>query len=84
MKAVEKIKGYYEEHKIEVDAIASVTALSIGCLMVGLMVGYIMGDKVSVTKHARGLEKMCEVTPEFKEQYIDAMNKAIKVKLMES
>ena len=80
MKAVEKIKGYYEEHKIEVDAVASVTALSSGCLMIG----YIMGDKVSVTKHARGLEKMCEVTPEFKEQYIDALHKAIKGKLMES
>ena len=80
MKAVEKIKGYYEEHKFEVDAVASVTALSIGCLMVG----YIMGDKVCDTQHARGLEKMCEVTPEFKEQYIDALHKAIKVKLMES
>ena len=80
MKAVEKIKGYYEEHKIEVDAVASVTALSI-CW---LMVGYTMGEKVSNTQHAKGLEKMCEVTPEFKEQYIDALEKAIKVKLMES
>ena len=80
MKAVEKIKGYYEEHKIEVDAVASVTALSI-CW---LMVGYTMGEKVSNTQHAKGLEKMCEVTPEFKEQYIDALHKAIKVKLMES
>ena len=80
MKAVEKIKGYYEEHQIEIEAVASVMALSIGCLMVG----YIMGDKVSDAKHARGLEKMCEVTPEFKEQYIDALHKAIKVKLMGS
>ena len=55
-------------------------ALSIGWLMVG----YIMGDKVSDVQHARGLEKMCEVTPEFKEQYIDALEKAIKVKFMES
>ena len=80
MKAVEKIKGYYKEHKIEVDAVASVTALSIGCLMIG----YIMGDKVSDAQHARGLERMCEVTPEFKEQYIDALEKAIKVKFMGS
>ena len=80
MKAVEKIKGYYEEHKPEIEIAASLMALSIGWLMVG----YIMGDKVSDTKHARGLEKMCEVTPEFKEQYIDALYKAIKVKLMES
>ena len=80
MKAVEKIKGYYEEHEIEIKAVASVMALSISWLMVG----YIMGGKVSDTKHARGLEKMCEVTPEFKEQYIDALQKAIKVKLMES
>ena len=83
MKAVEKIKGYYEEYKIEIEAVASVMALSIGCLMVG----YTMGEKVSNTQHARGLEKMCEVTPEFEEQYIDALQnlqKAIKVKLMES
>ena len=80
MKAVEKIKGYYEDHEIEIKAVASVMALTISWLMVG----YIMGDKVSDTKHARGLEKMCEVTPEFKEQYIDALHKAIKVKLMES
>lgn len=80
MKAVEKIKGYYEEHEFEIKDVASVMALSISWLMVG----YIMGDKVSDTKHARGLEKMCEVTPEFKEQYIDALHKAIKVKLMES
>ena len=80
MKAVEKIKGYYEEHKIEVDAVASVAALSIGWLMIG----YTMGDKVCRTKYARGLEKMCEVTPEFKEQYVDALQKAIKAKLMES
>lgn len=80
MKAVEKIKGYYEEHKPEIEIAASLMALSIGWLMVG----YTMGDKVSDTKHARSLEKMCEVTPEFKEQYIDALHKAIKVKLMES
>ena len=80
MKAVEKIKVYYEEYKPEIEIAASLMALSIGCLMVG----YIMGDKASDTKHARGLEKMCEVTPEFKEQYIDALEKAIKVKLMES
>ena len=80
MKAVEKIKGYYEEYKPEIEIAASLMALSIGWLMVG----YIMGGKVSDTKHARGLEKMCEVTPEFKEQYIDALHKAIKVKLMES
>ena len=80
MKAVEKIKGYYEEHKDGVQVAACITALSIGLLMVG----YIMGDKVSDAKHARCLEKMCEVTPEFKEQYIDALQKAIKVKLMES
>ena len=80
MKAVEKIKGYYEEHKYGVQAVACVMALSIGWLMVG----YTMGDKVSDIKHARGLEKMCEVTPEFKEQYIDALEKAIKVKFMES
>lgn len=80
MKAVEKIKGYYKEHKPEIEIAASLMALSIGWLMVG----YIMGDKVSDTKHARGLEKMCEVTPEFKEQHIDALHKAIKVKLMES
>lgn len=80
MKAVEKIKGYYEEHDIEIKVAACITALSIGWLMVG----YIVGDKVSDTKHARGLEKMCEVTPEFKEQYIDALQKAIKVKLMGS
>ena len=80
MKAVEKIKGYYEEYKFEIDAVASVMALSIGWLIVG----YTMGDKVSDAKHARGLEKMCEVAPEFKEQYIDALHKAIKVKLMES
>ena len=80
MKAVEKIKGYYEEYKIEIGAVASVMALSIGCLMIG----YIMGGKVCDTQHARGLEKMCEVTPEFKEQYVDALQKAIKVKLMES
>ena len=80
MKTVEKIKGYYKEHELEIKAVASVTALSIGWLMVG----YIMGDKVCDTQHARGLEKMCEVTPEFKEQYIDALHKAIKVKLMES
>ena len=80
MKAVEKIKGYYEEHKFEIGAVASVMALSIGWLMVG----YTMGEKVCDTQHARGLEKMCEVAPEFKEQYIDALEKAIKVKLMES
>ena len=80
MKTVEKIKGYYEEYKPEIEIVASLMALSIGWLMVG----YVMGDKVSNTKHARGLEKMCEVTPEFKEQYIDALHKAIKVKLMES
>ena len=80
MKAVEKIKGYYKEHEFEIKTVASVTALSIGCLMIG----YIMGDKVSDAQHARGLERMCEVTPEFKEQYIDALEKAIKVKLMES
>ena len=80
MKAVEKVKGYYEEHKDGVQAAACVIALSISWLMIG----YVMGGRVSDTKHARGLEKMCEVTPEFKEQYIDALNKAIKVKLMES
>ena len=80
MKAVEKIKGYYEEHETEIKAVASVTALSIGCIMVG----YIMGDKVSDNHYARGLETMCEVTPEFKEQYIDALQKAIKAKLTES
>ena len=80
MKAVEKIKGYYEEHKLEIEIAASLMALSIGWLIVG----YTMGEKVSDTKHARSLEKMCEVTPEFKEQYIDALHKAIKVKLMES
>ena len=80
MKAVEKIKGYYEEHEIEIKAVASVMALTISWLMVG----YIMGDKVCRTKYARGLERMCEVTPEFKEQYIDALHKAIKVKIMES
>ena len=80
MKAVEKIKGYYEEHDIGIKVAACITALSIGWLMVG----YTMGEKVSNTQHARGLEKMCEVTPEFKEQYIDALHKAIKVKLMES
>ena len=80
MKTVEKIKGYYEEYKPEIEIAASLMALSIGWLMIG----YIMGDKVSDTKHARGLEKMCEVTPEFKEQYIDALEIAIKVKLMES
>lgn len=80
MKTVEKIKGYYEEHKPEIEIAATLMALSIGWLIVG----YTMGDKVSDTKHARGLEKMCEVTPEFKEQYIDALHKAIKVKLMES
>ena len=80
MKAVEKVKGYYEEHKDGVQAAAWITALSIGWLMVG----YIMGGKVCDIQHARGLEKMCEVTPEFKEQYIDALEKAIKVKLMES
>ena len=78
MKAVEKIKGYYEEHKPEIEIATSLMALSIG----SLMVGYIMGEKVSNAQHARGLEKMCEVTPEFKEQYIDALHKAIKVKLM--
>ena len=80
MKAVEKIKGYYKEHEFEIKTVASVTALSISLLMVG----YVMGNRVSDAKHARGLEKMCEVTPEFKEQYIDALHKAIKVKLMES
>ena len=80
MKAVEKIKGYYKEHEFEIKTVASVTALSIGWLMVG----YTMGEKVSNTRHARGLEKMCEVTPEFEEQYIDALHKAFKVKLMES
>ena len=80
MKAVEKIKGYYEEHDIEIKVAACITALSIGWLMVG----YAMGEKVCKTQYARGLEKVCEVTPEFKEQYIDALHKAIKVKLMES
>lgn len=80
MKAVEKIKGYYEEHEIEIKVTAYITALSIGYLMVG----YIMGDKVCCTKYARGLERICEITPEFKEQYIDALQKATKVKLMES
>ena len=83
MKAVEKIKGYYKEHEFEIKTVASGTALAIGWLMGG----YIMGDKVSNTRHARGLEKMCEVTPEFEEQYIDAIDaleKAIKVKLMGS
>ena len=80
MKAVEKIKGYYEEHKDGVQVAACITALCIGWLMVG----YTMGEKVSNTRHARGLEKMCEVTPEFEEQYIDALHKAFKVKLMES
>lgn len=80
MKAVEKIKGYYEEHDIEIKVAACITALSIGWLMVG----YIMGDEVCANKYAKGLERMCEVTPEFKEQYIDALHKAIKVKLMES
>lgn len=80
MKAVEKIKGYYEEHKIEIKVAACITAMSIG----RLIVGYDMGDKARVKKSAKGLERMCEVTPEFKEQYIDALQKAIKVKLMES
>ena len=80
MKAVEKIKGYYEEHKDGVQAAACVMALSIGCLLIG----YVMGGKVCDIQHARGLEKMCEVTPEFKEQYVDALQKAIKVKLMGS
>ena len=80
MKAVEKIKGYYEEHDIEIKVAACITALSIGWLMVG----YTMGEKACNTQHARSLEKMCEITPEFKEQYIDALHKAIKVKLMES
>ena len=80
MKAVEKIKGYYEEHDIEIKVAACITALSIGWLMVG----YTMGDKACANKFAKGLEKICEVTPEFKEQYIDALHKAIKVKLMES
>ena len=80
MKAVEKIKGYYEEYKPEIEIVASLMALSIGWLMVG----YTMGDKACANKFAKGLEKICEVTPEFKEQYIDALHKAIKVKLMES
>ena len=80
MKTVEKIKGYYEKYKPEIEIAASLMALSIGWLMIG----YNMGGKVSDAQHARGLEKMCEVTPEFKEQYIDALHKAIKVKLMES
>lgn len=42
MKAVEKIKGYYEEHKPEIEIAASLMALSIGWLIVG----YTMGDKV--------------------------------------
>ena len=49
MNAVEKIKGYYKEHEFEIKTVASVTALSIGLLMVG----YIMGDKVSDAQHAR-------------------------------
>ena len=53
MKAVEKIKGYYEEYKPEIEIAASLMALSIGWLMVG----YTMGEKVSNTQHARGLEK---------------------------
>ena len=80
MKAVEKIKGYYEEHKDGVQVAACIMALSIGWRMVG----YTMGERVSDTKHARDLEKMCGATPEFTEQYIDALQKAIKVKLMES
>lgn len=80
MKAVEKIKGYYKEYEIEIKVAACITALSIGWLMVG----YSMGGKACANKYAKGLERMCEVTPEFKEQYIDALHKATKVKLMES
>lgn len=80
MKAVEKIKGYYEEHDIEIKVAACITALSIGWLMVG----YTMSEKACTNKFAKGLERMCEITPEFKEQYVDALYKAKKAKLMES
>lgn len=80
MKAVEKIKGYYEEHEIQIKAIASAVTLSAS----SLMIGYIMGNKVCTVRFGLGLEKMFEETPELKEQFAEALCKANVARLMES
>lgn len=80
MKAVEKIKGWYEEHDIEVKAIASVLAV----YTYGSAIGYIAGKRVCAGRVNRALDKMFEATPGFKEQYAEALGKAFMTRFMES
>lgn len=80
MKAVEKIKGWYKKHDVEVKAIASLVAI----YTYGAAIGYIAGTKVYAGRFGAGLNIMFEETPGLEEQFAEALHKARVARLKES